>query len=152
MQKTSNLHFYFFVSLLVFYQILQSIFVYLPPLLGVFFTTFCMLCYKKKYNKMFIFCILYLCFIELSNGFYLFSSILSALFFYFFIFTKIIYKIKMRALVVIICNICAYLFSYIINIFLFYIFGAYVLELNFIISYYVGIEILLSLIAFKDEL
>lgn len=152
MQKTSILHFYFFVLILVFYQVVRTVFIYLPPLLGVFFTSFCILCYKKKYDKYLFFVVLYLCFIELSNGFYLFSTILSALIFYFFIFLKTIYKIKMRAIIIFLCNIFAYFFSYILNMFFSYIYGNFTFELNVILPYYIGIEILLSLIVFRDEL
>lgn len=82
-----NLNFFYIVCLLFAYQILTSLYMFLSPLIGVFFCYLILLKNKElktkeEQTKEWYFGVLYLIFTELNHGFYLFSTMLFLYIFY----------------------------------------------------------------------
>lgn len=149
MKEHLNLGYLFSVVFLIFYQIFSSIVFLLPPLLGVFFV-FLIIHFKKNgFDKTSLFTMLYLCFIEITHGLFSFSTITAFLIFFYYIYDRLIYKLKNREILIIIYIIFIYVFIIILNFIFAYVFELDRIGFDNIYIYYICLESLLSIAFFR---
>lgn len=152
MSASSKVSFYLFFIILYIYQLVSSVFYIFPPLLGFFFIYLLINYRKNGFDKTSLFIVLYLCFIEITHGIFLFTTCFTFLFFYYYIFEKLIYKLLNREFLIFVFTTFAYCFVIIVNVFFAYIFEINSVELNYYMLYYILIESLLSIVVFRGLL
>lgn len=142
--------------LLIIYQVVTSIYGFLTPLLGICFCYLVVLKTQaskqfKKDETQFYLLVLYIIFIELNKGFYLFSSLITLfLFFEFFsewinsLFKNINFKISAYV-------ISGYVGIYGINNLFAYILNEDFFHLGFEYIFYICSDILLSIMILGDR-
>lgn len=145
------------ILFLILYQILTSLYVYLTPLVGLFF---CYLIFNKEeerktridlaFPRYMVF--LYLIFADLSKGFYLFSSVI-----FFYIFYNLFVEWLQTSFKCKNCVIVAYVVSGYLGIFGLNNLLAYILNENFFTfgweyGLYIFSDVLLAIIVFRDKI
>lgn len=159
--KIYGVHFdtaYIFIAIfLICYQILTSMFMYLPILYGIFFCYMIFLLEEKKksLNKLdfrWYFSLFFLLFIDITHNFYLFSSWGAFLVFYYTFADWIKINLKIDRLIPPIFVLCAYVLIFIFDEVFSYMGneGLKFFGLNYICS--IVIEGFLSYILFKDKI
>lgn len=149
----------FWFLLAALYQIFSSINQYIPPLIGIFFTSCVILTYERHTKFInsklsYYFCFLYIIFAELIHGFELFSIIIAFTVFYFFLFDILLSKIKIKFIIVFIMVSFAYLFSVLVSNMLLYFNGVVddFMIIGYEYLYFILVEFIISFIIFKDRI
>ena len=136
---------------LVFYQALSSLYTFLPLFIGVFFS-YIVINFEKEKSKLYIYLsFAYLTIYDLDKGFYLFSSLLSFVLFYYIFVDKIRNFFSCTNCVLAIYVTFSYLGHFVLNTFIAYILhqdGPIFSQWYF---YYIFIDILLVSILFKGK-
>lgn len=140
-----------FVVFMFFYQIFTTIFMYLPPLLGVVFCAIVLNINKEtRENKNDVYLgFLYLVFIETLHNFYLFSSVFGFFIFYYNFANWLKTSFKFQYLLLVLLVVCGYVLTIIVNLFLSYAFNEDFMSFDFIYVYYMLIESIICIILFK---
>jgi len=130
---------------------MTSIYTFLPLFVGPFFA-YIVIYYENEKKKNYIYLIfLYLCFIDLNKGFYLFSYVLLFYIFYNLFVEKIRNFFTCSNCIISIYIGVAYLGHYITNSFIAYILNneGPIFSLNYF--YYIAIDTVLAVILFKGK-
>ncbi|WP_139470752.1 hypothetical protein [Campylobacter armoricus] len=147
----------FFYLSLIFYQVLSSVYYWMPPLFGVFFCYMIVLLKEKErtLNKLdfrWYFSLFYLLFIDIIHGFYLFSSWIAFFVFYHFFVDWFKSKLKLGHYLLIIFTFCAYVFIYFFDVFLAYLDNNKILNFGVEYLWFFLIEALVSFVIFKGKI
>ncbi|EDP6837665.1 hypothetical protein GRO78_06035 [Campylobacter lari] len=147
----------FFYLSLIFYQMLSSVYYWMPPLFGVFFCYMIVLLKEKErtLNKLdfrWYFSLFYLFFIDIIHGFYLFSSWIAFFVFYHFFVDWFKSKLKLGHYLLIIFTLCAYIFIYLFDVFLAYLDNNEILKFGIEYLWFFTVEALISFVIFKGKI
>lgn len=145
-----KLIYYFFILFLYLYQIAASVILFLPPLLGFVFVYFLINFRKNGFDKTSLQIAIYLSFIEIVHGIFIFSSIFAFVIFYYYLLEKIFYKFKNRDILIIIFIIFLYIFIYCFNSFLAYVLSLNKIDFSIFYIYYICLESLLAIAVFRN--
>ncbi|MDY0237894.1 MAG: hypothetical protein RBS42_03425 [Campylobacterales bacterium] len=145
------------VSFLILYQVATSFFPLLSPLLGLFFTYGILIKERevkslKSLDLEKYFAISYVIFIELSKGFFLFSTILFYIFYYSMVVEWIKSTFKCRPCIVIIFVSSGYIGVLATNNLLAYIVNRPFFHFSFEYIVYIAIDSFLAILLFKDRI
>ena len=145
------------VSFLVFYQSLTTVFAYLPPLIGIFFTYTIMLTLQKQktlkeFGKEWYFCLFYLTFAEQAHGFALFSAVIAFMLFYHFMSDWLIVTLKSRELLVAGFVASGYVWTCATSSFISYAANLPILKFDYEYLIYVVVDSILAVILFRGRL
>ncbi|WP_273402818.1 hypothetical protein [Campylobacter avium] len=151
--------FYVFTAIcFIVYQILSSIFSYMPLMLGFFFCyMYCLLQERDKslYDLDFrwYFSVFYILFIDITHDFYLFSSLFAFLCFHYFFADWLKVNFKIGKLLPIVFVVCAYALLIFFDNLLSYLDNKKlsIFSLNYLL-FILCIESFLSYIFFKDKI
>jgi hypothetical protein len=132
----------FYITAFVIYQALSSVYLFLPPLLGVLFVMFAQSLKRKDgYTALLIgFCLVVF---EADKGYTLFSSVIYFFILYKFILPKLIQNFSCHSCLQVTYILLAYLGYYAFSILLANIFLLPLPEINYYIVYYIVIEFLI---------
>lgn len=147
----------FFYLSLIFYQVLSSVYYWIPPLFGVFFCYMIVLLKEKErtLNKLdfrWYFSLFYLLLIDVIHGFYLFSSWIAFFIFYHFFVDWFKSKLKLGHYLLVIFTLCAYIFIYLFDVFLAYLDNNEILKFGIEYLWFFTVEALISFIIFKGKI
>ncbi|MCV3374346.1 hypothetical protein L8V80_05330 [Campylobacter lari] len=147
----------FFYLSLIFYQVLSSVYYWIPPLFGVFFCYMIVLLKEKErtLNKLdfrWYFSLFYLLLIDVIHGFYLFSSWIAFFIFYHFFVDWFKSKLKLGHYLLVIFTFCAYIFIYLFDVFLAYLDNNEILKFGIEYLWFFTVEALISFIIFKGKI
>ncbi|WP_250322630.1 hypothetical protein [Campylobacter lari] len=147
----------FFYLSLIFYQVLSSVYYWMPPLFGVFFCYMIVLLKEKErtLNKLdfrWYFSLFYLLLIDVIHGFYLFSSWIAFFIFYHFFVDWFKSKLKLGHYLLVIFTFCAYIFIYLFDVFLAYLDNNEILKFGIEYLWFFTVEALISFIIFKGKI
>jgi len=155
MRRSSTNNQYIKLSLfslfLVIYQIMTSVYTFLPLFVGVFFA-YIIVNYEDEKKKNYIYLIfIYLSFYDLNKGFYLFTYILLFLIFYNLFVEKIRNFFTCSNCIIGIYVVVAYLGHFIVNSFIAYILNHDAPIFLFDYFYYIAIDAFFAVIIFKGK-
>ncbi|MCV3451276.1 hypothetical protein L8W58_06740 [Campylobacter lari] len=147
----------FFYLSLIFYQVLSSVYYWMPPLFGVFFCYMIVLLKEKertldKLDFRWYFSLFYLLLIDVIHGFYLFSSWIAFFIFYHFFVDWFKSKLKLGHYLLVIFTFCAYIFIYLFDVFLAYLDNNEILKFGIEYLWFFTVEALISFIIFKGKI
>jgi len=131
-----------YIAVFVIYQALSSVYLFMPPLLGVLFVMFAQSLKRKDASTALLiaFCLVVF---EADKGYTLFSSIIYFYLLYKFILPKLIQSFSCHACLQITYIVLAYLGFYLFSILLSNIFLLPLPQINYYIVYYIVIEFLI---------
>ncbi len=136
---------------LVAYQTISSLYTFLPLFVGVFFS-YIVINFEKEKSKLYIYLsFIYLTIYDLDKGFYLFSSLLSFMLFYYLFVDKIRNFFTCNNCILAIYVVVAYLGHFVLNSFIAYILHQDGPTFSQWYFYYIAFDILLSVILFKGK-
>ncbi len=152
-----DLSYVFFYFLLIFYQILSSVYYWLPPLFGVFFCYMIILLKEKEktlnaLDFRWYFSLFYILLIDIIHGFYIFSSWIAFFVFYHIFVDWFQSKLKLGRYLLVIFTLCAYIFLYVFDVFLAYLDNQPILTFGFEYIWFCILEALLSFVIFKGKI
>ncbi|HEC1751457.1 TPA: hypothetical protein R1712_000970 [Campylobacter lari] len=147
----------FFYLSLIFYQVLSSVYYWMPPLFGVFFCYMIVLLKEKErtLNKLdfrWYFSLFYLLLVDIIHGFYLFSSWIAFFVFYHLFVDWFKSKLKLGHYLLVIFTFCAYIFIYLFDVFLAYLDNNEILKFGIEYLWFFTVEALISFIIFKGKI
>ncbi|MDR2081626.1 MAG: hypothetical protein LBP54_07070 [Campylobacteraceae bacterium] len=134
---------------LLLYQIFSSVYIFLSPLAGFFFI-YIVKNFKRDNLEVYL-AFLYLCFFELNQGFYLFSTVLLFAIFYTFLKSRIEAVFENRLWIIVITVASAYLGMFFINTFLAYLFNHEFFNFGIAYFFYIIVDTILSALLLKYE-
>ncbi len=131
-----------YIAVFVIYQALSSVYLFLPPLLGVLFVMFAQSLKREDSYTAFLvaFCLVVF---EADKGYVLFSSVIYFFLVYKFVLPKLIQNFSCHACLQITYILLAYLGYYAFSILVSNIFFLPIPEMNYYIVYYIVIEFLI---------
>ncbi len=136
---------------LVVYQIMSSLYTYLPLFVGVFFA-FIVINFENEKSKLYIYLsFAYLTIYDLDKGFYLFSSLLSFLIFYYLFVEKIRNFFSCSNCIIAIYVVAAYLGHSLLNSFIAYILNQDMPSFSQGYFYYIALDIVLAVMLLKGK-
>jgi len=136
---------------LVVYQIMSSLYTYLPLFVGVFFA-YIVINFENEKSKLYIYLsFAYLTIYDLDKGFYLFSSLLSFLIFYYLFVEKIRNFFSCSNCIVAIYVVAAYLGHSLLNSFIAYILNQDMPSFSQGYFYYIALDVVLAVVLFKGK-
>ncbi|MCR6576290.1 hypothetical protein [Campylobacter insulaenigrae] len=152
-----DLSYVFFYFSLIFYQMLSSVYYWFPPLFGVFFCYMIILLKEKEktLNSLdfrWYFSLFYILLIDIIHGFYIFSSWIAFFVFYHVFVDWFQSKLKLGRYLLVIFTLCAYLFLYVLDIFLAYLDNQQILSFGFEYVWFFVLEALVSFVIFKGKI
>lgn len=152
-----DLSYLFFYFSLIFYQILSSIYYWLPPLIGVFFCYMIVLLKERErtLNKLdfrWYFSLFYILLIDIIHGFYIFSSWIAFFVFYNVFVDWFKSKLKLGPYLLVIFTFCTYVFIYIFDVFLAYLDNQKILKFGIEYLWFFFLEALISFVIFKGKI
>jgi len=140
-----------FGLLLVFYQIMSSLYTFLPLFVGVFFA-YIVINFENENSKLYIYLsFAYLAIYDLDKGFYLFSSLLFFMIFYYIFVEKIRNFLSCINCILAVYVVVAYLGHSLLNSFVAYILNQSSPALTQGYFYYIVIDIIIVAILFKGK-
>jgi len=136
---------------LVVYQIMSSLYTYLPLFVGVFFA-FIVINFENEKSNLYIYLsFAYLTIYDLDKGFYLFSSLLSFLIFYYLFVEKIRNFFSCTNCIVAIYVVAAYLGHSLLNSFIAYVLNQDMPSFSQGYFYYIALDVVLAIVLFKGK-
>lgn len=136
---------------LVLYQILSSLYTFLPLFVGLFFT-YIVINFENEDSKIYIYLsFLYLTVYDLDKGFYLFSSSLFLFIFYYLFVDKIRNFFSCNNCIIAIYVVAAYLGHSLLNSFIAYILNQDMPSFSQEYFYYIVLDIILAIVLFKGK-
>jgi len=136
---------------LVLYQILSSLYTFLPLFVGLFFT-YIVINFENEDSKIYIYLsFLYLTVYDLDKGFYLFSSSLFLFIFYYLFVDKIRNFFSCNNCIIAIYVVSAYLGHSLLNSFIAYILNQDMPSFSQEYFYYIVLDIILAIVLFKGK-
>lgn len=155
--ESLNANYVFSGLFFVFYQILSSIFIYLPPFYGIFF------CYAfylleqreqslQKLDFRWYFCLAFLFFADITHNFFIFSSWIAFLIFYYACADWIKINFKIGKFTASIFVFCAYGFILILDIVFSYVSNQNIHFFGVANLVSISVEALIAYIFFKDKI
>ncbi len=150
MQRNSlhktNLTYFIIFLLLVVYESISSIYLYLTPLFGVAFYFLLINIYKKDHFFPNFLTILYIFIFEVDKGFIPFSFIIFFIIYYFFILDKIEHFFSKKSYKIFFHIFNIYIGYYIINLILSYLFNCEIPSFDFKYLLYIVTDTLIVII------
>lgn len=141
-----------FSIFLVFYQIMSSLYLFLPLFVGIFFV-YLVLNYQKEDKAVFVYLsFIYLCLYDLNKGFYLFSSILFFIIFYNLFVEKIKNFFTCSSCILVVYIVGAYIGHYFLNVFIAYLLNQTPPLFSTDYFYYIVVDSILAITIFKAEI
>ena len=140
-----------FSLFLVLYQIMTSVYTFLPLFIGVFFT-YVIINYENEKKKNLIYLIfIYFSVYDLNKGFYLFSLLLTFFLFYNLFVERIRNVLICSNCILVLYVIVAYLGHYCLNLFISYILNSAspIFLVNYL--YYIIVDSLVTILLFKGK-
>ena len=155
MRRSSTDHNYLRFTLiclsLVLYQILSSLYTFLPLFVGLFFA-YIVINFENENSKIYIYLsFAYLTIYDLDKGFYLFSSSLFLLIFYYLFVDKIRNFFSCSNCIIAIYVVAAYLGHSLLNSFIAYILNQDMPSFSQGYFYYIVLDALLAIVLFKGK-
>lgn len=146
-----------YYALLVFYQMLSSVYYWMPPLFGIFFCYMIILLkeQKKTLNRLdfrWYFALLYILYAGIIHGFYLFSPWIAFFIFYHFFVDWFRSKMKLGAYFLVLFVVCTYIFIYIFDVLLSYLDNSDTLSFGLEYLWFVFFEAIISYIIFREKI
>ena len=136
---------------LVVYQIISSLYTYLPLFVGLFFA-YIVINFENEKNKIYIYLsFAYLTVYDLDKGFYLFSSSLFLILFYYLFVEKIRNFFSCTNCIVAIYVVAAYLGHSLLNSFIAYILNQDMPSFSQGYFYYIVLDVVLAAVIFKGK-
>ena len=136
---------------LVVYQIMSSLYTYLPLFVGVSFA-FIVINFENEKSKLYIYLsFAYLTIYDLDKGFYLFSSLLSFLIFYYLFVEKIRNFFSCNNCIIAIYVVAAYLGHSLLNSFIAYILNQDMPSFSQGYFYYIALDVVLAVVLLKGK-
>ena len=131
-----------YIAVFVIYQALSSVYLFMPPLLGVLFVMFAQSLKREDATTALLigFCLVVF---EADKGYTLFSSIIYFYLLYRFVLPKLIQNFSCHACLQITYIVLAYLGYYAFSVLISNIFLLPLPEMNYYIVYYIVIEFLI---------
>lgn len=149
-----SLSFLIFIGFATIYEMLSTAFIYLPPLMGVFFSY--IIIKKKEAGRLlsglampWFICFGFLIFAEQLHGFFFLSSVLAYILFYNIFYEWIVVNIKGKFLVLLCFNAGAYASIWGISNFIYNLIDLPLMRYSYEYLYTVGIETILSYFVFR---
>jgi len=147
----SNIEVAFFSLALLVYQIMTSLYTFLPLFAGLFFCYIVIYADDLKKRKYVILALIYLSVYDLNKGFYLFSYLFFFLIFYNLFVDKIKNSFACNNCILAIYVISGYIGHYILNSFIAYILNQDLPYFSKWYLYYIVVDILLAFVFFKGK-
>ena len=136
---------------LVVYQIVSSLYTFLPLFVGLFFA-YIVINFENEKNRIYIYLsFAYLTVYDLDKGFYLFSSSLFLILFYYLFVEKIRNFFTCSNCIVAIYVIAAYLGHSLLNSFIAYILNQDMPSFSQGYFYYIALDVVLAVVLFKGK-
>ncbi|MDL0089213.1 hypothetical protein [Campylobacter gastrosuis] len=139
------------------YEIATSIYLFLPPLIGLFFT-YMIIEYAKKQQKSYMefgfgwhLSIAFLLFAEQIHGFYMFSSLIAFIIFFYFMVDWLFSTMKYRNFLLIIFVFSGYLGVYLVSNAINYLQNKPFLYIDAWYGFYIFIESVFAIVLFKEK-
>ncbi len=141
----------FICLFLVFFQALSSLYPFIPLFVGLFFI-YIIINFKNEDSRLYVYLgFIYLSFYDLDKGFYLFSSALFLMFFFYFFVEKIKNFLICKSCIIVIYVTAAYLGHFLFNLLIAYILQQDVPTFSQTYFYYIFLDIILAIIIFKGR-
>lgn len=152
-----SVKFWLLAGFLLFYEIFSANYRFLPPLLGVFMQYLMILTLKaeqnlEKFDFRWYVCVVFLIFCEQIQGFFLFSSIITFLIYFYFLDDYLRNTIKFKIFLIIGANLAGYFGILCVSNLISYMKNLPLLPLCKEYFLYVIIESIISLFLFKDKI
>lgn len=155
--ESLNANYVFSGLFFVFYQILSSIFIYLPPFYGIFF------CYAfylleqreqslQKLDFRWYFCLFFLFFADITHNFFIFSSWIAFFIFYYACADWIKTNFKIGKFIASVFVFCTYGFILVLNVIFSYISNQSIHFFGIENFVCVSMEALIAYILFRDKI
>jgi hypothetical protein len=143
-----------FISLaLVLYQVITSLYTFLPVFAGLFFCYILIALNDEKQRVYVILAIIYLIIYDVNKGFYIFSYILFLFIFYNLFVAKVRDSLTCNSCILVIFIVSGYIGHYLTNSFVAYILNEDLpVFSNFYYLYYILIDSILAIIFFRDKI
>jgi len=136
---------------LVVYQIISSLYTFLPLFVGVFFS-YIVINFEKEQTRIYIYLsFVYLTIYDLDKGFYLFSSLLFFILFYYLFVEKIRNFFTCSNCIVAIYVAVAYIGHFLLNSLIAYILNQDMPVFSEGYFYYIFLDIVLATVLFKGK-
>jgi len=130
---------------------MSSLYTYLPLFVGVFFA-FIVINFENEKSNLYIYLsFAYLTIYDLDKGFYLFSSLLSFLIFYYLFVEKIRNFFSCTNCIVAIYVVAAYLGHSLLNSFIAYVLNQDMPSFSQGYFYYIALDVVLAIVLFKGK-
>lgn len=149
-----SLSYLIFIGIAVIYEMLSTAFIYLPPLMGVFFTY--IIIKKKEAGRLlsglstpWFISFGFLIFAEQIHGFFFLSSVLTYFFFYNIFYEWVVVNFKSKFFAFFCFNFAAYVGIWGISNFIYNLLDSTLLRYSYEYLYFIGIETIISYFAFK---
>lgn len=139
-----------FAVILVFVQILSSMFQFFPTFVGVFFCYILLNIEKKEKFIFIVLSFLYLSFYELNKGFFLFSYIILFIIFYYVFSEKIRSYFTCKNCVIFIYVFVAYIGHFFLNELISYILHQQSPNFSLEYLYYIGFDFIIGTVLFRS--
>lgn len=143
-----------FIGVAVIYEMLSTAFIYMPPLMGVFFTY--IIIKKKEAGRLFsglstpwFIAFGFLIFAEQIHGFFFLSSVLVYILFYNIFYEWIVVNFKGKFFAFLCFNFAAYAGIWGISNFIYNLLDYALLRYSYEYLYFIGIETIISYFAFR---
>lgn len=143
-----------FIGFAVIYEMLSAAFIYLPPLMGVFFTY--IIIKKKEAGRLlsglampWFIAFGFLIFAEQLHGFFFLSSVLAYILFYNIFYEWVVVNFKGKIFAFLCFNFAAYASIWGISNFIYNLLDGALLHYSYEYLYFIGIETIISYFAFK---
>ncbi len=136
---------------LVIIQIMSSLYTILPLFVGLFFS-YAIINFSKEEDRMYLYLsFVYLTVYDLNKGFYLFSSLLFFMIFYYFFVDKIRNFFSCNSCIIAIYVVAAYLGHFLLNVFIAYILNQDIPYFSLGYLYYIFLDVVLATILFRGK-
>ena len=137
--------------LLALYQVLSSLYTFLPLFVGLFFS-YIVINFENEKSRLYIYLsFAYLTIYDLNKGFYLFSSLLFLMIFYHLFVDKIRNFFTCSNCIISIYVAVAYLGHSLLNSFLAYILNQDMPSFSQGYFYYIALDIVIAIVIFKGK-
>lgn len=142
-----------YISLaLVLYQVITSLYTFLPVFAGLFFCYILIALNDEKQRVYVILAIIYLLIYDINKGFYIFSYMLFLIIFYNLFVVKIRDYLTCNSCILVIFVVSGYLGHYLTNSFVAYILNEDLPIFSNYYMYYILIDSILAVILFRDKI
>lgn len=137
---------------LALYQVITSLYTFLPVFAGLFFCYILIALNDEKQRVYVILAIIYLIIYDLNKGFYIFSYLLFLFIFYNLFVAKVRDSLICNSCILVIFVVSGYIGHYLTNAFVAYILNEDLPIFSNYYLYYILIDSILAVILFRDKI